>query len=199
VDGTILGPSCGNDRVDVLTREGCGVSRCARQKAGMLTFDLGGLGFGLQAFLTTFSKEDIVSRDEPESDSGVGEDKRHHCMTKTFLLWHQASQWQALWQLVPRSLASTPHSLPQKNSAESSNSICRDRGRLLLFAPASPTSLCHDWPQCERRHSTGRESHNRGVPEPFANVNSASPARQTYQELVKFNKCVWYCVALSSN
>lgn len=45
------------------------------EKQGVLTFDLGGVGFGLQAFLTTFSKEDIgsKSKDEPGSDQGVAE------------------------------------------------------------------------------------------------------------------------------
>ena len=75
MDGTILGPRCGDDRVDVLTQEGrCELGAHAR-KAGVLTFDLGGVGFGLQAFFTTFSKEDIgsKSKDEPESDQGVAE------------------------------------------------------------------------------------------------------------------------------
>ena len=75
MDGTILGPRCGDDRVDVLTQEGrCELGAHAR-KAEVLTFDLGGVGFGLQAFFTTFSKEDIVSKskDEPESDQGVAD------------------------------------------------------------------------------------------------------------------------------
>ena len=45
------------------------------EKQGVLTFDLGGVDFGLQAFLTTFLKEDIVSKskDEPGSDQGDAE------------------------------------------------------------------------------------------------------------------------------
>ena len=89
MDGAILGPGSGDDWVDVLSGEGLCELVCTPE-SGELTFDFGGVGFGLQAFLTTFSKEDIyrmMSQDEPDSDSGVG---GGDCVT--FLLWHHVCE-----------------------------------------------------------------------------------------------------------
>jgi len=60
MDGTVLRP-CGRDNgVDVLSR-GRGEDYVTRKVAKWkgLAFGFGGVGFGLQAFLTTFSNEDI--------------------------------------------------------------------------------------------------------------------------------------------
>ncbi len=75
MDGAILGPRRGDDWVDVLTQEGWRELVCMPESR-RLTFDLGGVGFGLHAFLTTFSKEDIcqmMSKEEPDSDLALVE------------------------------------------------------------------------------------------------------------------------------
>jgi hypothetical protein len=109
----------------------------------VLTFDLGGVGFGLQAFLTTFSKEDIVSRDEPESDPDVrGGNKRHYDQDLSFY----GTKLLMAGTVATRTtfFGVHPHSLPQNKSAENSSVTGRDRGRLLFFASVSPTFLCHN-------------------------------------------------------
>ena len=88
MNGAILGPGCGDDWVDVLTQEGWRESVCMAEIGG-LTFDFGGAGFGLHAFLTTFSKEDIsVLRRANEPHSRPDDVS----MTKTFLLWTSPSR-----------------------------------------------------------------------------------------------------------
>jgi hypothetical protein len=63
MDGTVLRPGRSDDGVDVLfarERVRSGPSgMVAKTELGGLTFAFGGAGFGLQAFLTTFSNEDI--------------------------------------------------------------------------------------------------------------------------------------------
>ena len=63
MDGTILRPSRSDDGVDVLfsvVKIKDGDERVGKTRE--LTFAFGGAGFGLQAFLTTFSNEDICER-----------------------------------------------------------------------------------------------------------------------------------------
>ena len=68
MNGAVVGPCCGDDWVDVLTQEElCELLVCVAESE-RLTFDFGGAGFGLHAFLINFSKEDIcrmTSEDEP--------------------------------------------------------------------------------------------------------------------------------------
>jgi hypothetical protein len=62
MDGTVVRPCGCDDGVDVLLEEGWAEASTEDGKErGALTFDFGGAAFGLQAFLTTFSNEDICN------------------------------------------------------------------------------------------------------------------------------------------
>lgn len=59
MDGAVFGPCCSDDGFEVLSR-GEGLRLVLEElEMKVLTFALGGEGFGLHAFLTTFSNEDI--------------------------------------------------------------------------------------------------------------------------------------------